>query len=127
MAKCIGLFKTDSDGASVPDRTLMDLVKDLSPADLDNIATQHLGIKPHEIRDISVAVRENIQMRKFQILELWRNRYTGPDALSELQKILRDQQIPYSLSTDNQGMRKQNLSIEYHKILHTFIFLNAHC
>ena len=81
----------------------MDIIKDVSPAALDNIATQHLGVKPHEIRDISVAVRENIQMRKFQIVELWRNRYTGPDALAELQKILRDQQIPCSY---NQGMRK---------------------
>ena len=83
----------------------MEIVKDVSPSDLDNIATQHLGIKPHEIRDISVAVRENIQMKKFQILELWRNRYTGPDALSELQRILQQRQIHRSSSTEHEGIK----------------------
>ncbi len=78
----------------MPDSALMDMVVDVSPQDLDNIAIQHLGIKPHEIHDICVAVRENIQMRKFQILELWRNRYTGQDPLGELQGIMRDQQRP---------------------------------
>ena len=88
----------------MPDSALMDIVQDVSTADLDKIATQHLGIKPHEIRDISAAVRENIQMKKFQILELWRNRYTGPDALDELNRIVQQLQIHKSSSTKHEGI-----------------------
>ncbi len=59
----------DACGSSVSDSKLMDIVQDVSAKDLDQIAIKHLDIKPHKLHDIRVAERENIQMRKFQILE----------------------------------------------------------
>ncbi len=82
------LFHTGSSSDTLPDSTLVEVVKDISPHDLDYIAVEHMGIKHHEIQDISASVREQIDMRKYQILELWRNRYTGPDARAALLEIL---------------------------------------
>ncbi len=66
----------------------MTIVKDVPPADLEHIAVEYMGIKRHEIKDINAAVREQTEMKKFQILEMWRNRYCGPDARAELLDIL---------------------------------------
>ncbi len=79
-----------SESASCPlqDNVLMAIVRDVSPADLEHIAVEYMGIKRHEIQDIGAAVREQTEMKKFQILEMWRNRYCGPDARAELQDIL---------------------------------------
>ena len=66
----------------------MAVVKDVSPADLENIAVEYMGIKNHEIKDIDAAVREQTEMKKFQILEMWRDRYCGSDPRAELLDIL---------------------------------------
>ena len=66
----------------------MEIIRDVSPTSLEHIAVEHMGIKNHEIKDINAATREQIDMKKYQILELWRNRYTGPDARVALLEIL---------------------------------------
>ncbi len=66
----------------------MGIVRDVSPGNLEHIAVEYMGIKNHEIQDISAAVREQIEMKKFQILEMWRDRYSGPDPEAALQEIL---------------------------------------
>ncbi len=66
----------------------MGIVRDVSPGNLEHIAVEYMGIKNHEIKDINAAVREQIEMKKFQILEMWRDRYCGPDAKAELLDIL---------------------------------------
>ncbi len=78
----------ESASHSLRDSVLMAIVKDVSPADLEHIAVEYMGIKNHEIKDIDAAVREQTEMKKFQILEMWRNRYCGPDAEAELQDIV---------------------------------------
>ena len=42
----------------------MAIVKDVSPADLEHIAVEYMGIKNHEIKDINAAVREQTEMKK---------------------------------------------------------------
>ena len=79
---------SESPNRSLQDNVLMEIIKDVSPADLENIAVEYMGIKNHEIKDIDAAVREQTEMKKFKILEMWRDRYCGPDARAELQDIL---------------------------------------
>ncbi len=78
----------------------MEVIKDISPAVLEQIAIKYMGIRNHEIQDISVAVREQIDMKKYQILELWRNRYSGPDAKAALLEILSKAQQQGLISRD---------------------------
>ena len=79
---------SESDSSSLQDNVLMAIVRDVSPADLEHIAVEYMGIKNHEIQDINAAVREQTEMKKFLILEMWRDRYCGPDARAALLDIL---------------------------------------
>ncbi len=70
------------------DSVIMDIVENISPEDMESIAIQCMGIKHPEIQTIKSAERENINIVKFRIVEMWRNRNPVPDVNWRLYKIL---------------------------------------
>ena len=78
----------------------MEIIHDVSPRDLEQIAIEYMAIRNHEIQDINAAVRVQIDMKKYQILELWRDRYTGPDGRAALLEILNKARKEGLISSD---------------------------
>ncbi len=77
-------------GAKIlPDSVIMKAINHVSPEDLQKIAIQYMGIKHPEIQTLAASERENINMFKFRIVELWRNRNPLPDINWRLYNILR--------------------------------------
>ena len=73
----------------LPDALMLAIVEQVSPEALDTIAMKYMGIRHDEILTISAAEREQITMKKFRVLELWRNRNSHLDVKQELYEILR--------------------------------------
>ncbi len=73
----------------LPDTVIMDVIEPISPEDLQTVAIQHMAIKHTEIQTLAASERENINMFKFRIVELWRNRNPLPDVNWRLYNILR--------------------------------------
>ena len=72
----------------LPDSVIMGVVECISPEDMETISIQFMGIKHPEIQTLKEAERENINMVKFRIVEMWRNRNPAPDVNWRLYRIL---------------------------------------
>ncbi len=75
-----------------PDALMLNIVEQVSPEALDQIAMKYMGIRHDEILTISAAEREQITMKKLRVLELWWNRNSHLDVKKELHNILRKAQ-----------------------------------
>ncbi len=72
----------------LPDSVIINVVEHISPEDLETIAIQYMGIKHPEIQTLQESERENINMLKFRIVEIWRNRNPVSDVNWRLYRIL---------------------------------------
>ena len=55
---------------------------------VETLAIRYLGVKHPQIQTIAAGEREDIATRKFKVLQIWLNKYTGPDAKEELYNAL---------------------------------------
>ena len=63
-------------------------VSHMSVDDVETLAIRYLGVTHPQIQTIAAGEREDITTRKFKVLQIWLNTYTGPDPKEELYNAL---------------------------------------
>ncbi len=67
---------------------LLTSVSHMSLEAVETLAIRYLGVQHPQIQTIAAGEREDIATRKFKVLQIWLNKYTGPDAKEELYNAL---------------------------------------
>ena len=67
---------------------LLTSVSHMSVDAVETLAIRYLGVKHPQIQTIAAGEREDITTRKFKVLQIWLNKYTGPDPKEELYNAL---------------------------------------
>ena len=66
----------------------MEMAEQVAPEDMIRIGIHFLDVSMPQIRIFQAENREQVILTNFAILEVWNNKYDGPDAPEELYKLL---------------------------------------